>query len=83
MHTVIKNITLGLAMLFTVVVSANNPGLDNLENAKEVLPEAETTIKIMFKVNSRDVEDVFLKIKRVDRIITPKKKLSKVKYTIA
>ncbi|NJB82227.1 hypothetical protein [Wenyingzhuangia aestuarii] len=83
MNKIIKNIILGLAMSFTMSVSANNPGLDNLDNSKEVLPETEATIKAIFKVDAREVEDVFLKIKRVERILTPKKKLSKVKYTIA
>lgn len=83
MNKIIKNIILGLAMSFTMAVSANNPGLDNLDNSKEVLPETEATIKAIFKVDAREVEDVFLKIKRVERILTPKKKLSKVKYTIA
>lgn len=83
MNSIIKNLILGLAFLFTIVVSANNPGTDDLDKLNEVLPGIETLEKKIERTSTKDVQDVFMKIKRVDRILTPKKKLYKVKYTIA
>lgn len=70
-------------MSFTIGMSANNPGVDDLDKLKETIPGVEATIKSIEKINAKDVKDVFLKIKRVDRLLTPKRKLYKVKYRIA
>ncbi len=83
MNTIIKNIIVGFALLFAVTVSASNPNTDDLDNVNEVIPAIEETIKNINKVNAKEVEHVFMKKKRVDRVLTPKKRLSKVKYTIA
>ena len=34
-------------------------------------------------VDAKEVEDVFMRVKRIENILTPKKKLHKKKYTIA
>ena len=86
MNLVAKKIIFSLAFLFTIVMSATNhqPGVDDLDKVNEVIaPSLEKSIFTIEKVNAKEVKGMFRKIKRVDRLLLPKKKLSKIKYTIA
>jgi|GEM_PF-4266446 len=86
MDLIIKKIIIGLAFSFTCIMSASNnhPNVDDVDKLNDVIaPSAEIFIYKIEKVNAKEVKSMFRKIKRVDRLLLPKKKLSKVKYTIA
>ncbi|MDO6737194.1 hypothetical protein [Wenyingzhuangia sp. 2_MG-2023] len=82
MKKFINTTILASAMFFATIVCASNPtsgGDDKLNNAHKI----DTSIFSTPKVDYKEVKDVFRINKRVDRIFKPKKKLSKLKYTIA
>lgn len=83
MNTTTKYLILGTTMMIASLANANNPGTDDLDNLNEVIPAIEKTIKNINKVDAKEVEHMFMKKKRIDKIFSPKKKLSKTKYTIA
>ncbi len=83
MNKFLKNIILGFAILCSLVAKANDPGIDLLKDTIDNIPAIENSIQELNKVDAKEVKHVFLKKKRIDKIFTPKKKLSRKKYTIA
>ncbi len=83
MKSSIKHFFVVIALLGTAMVNASTPTTDDLDKLNIEVPKATSRANKVEKVNTEEVKEVFLKIKRVDRIFTPKKRLRKKKYTIA
>lgn len=79
MHSVIKNLFFVFVLTISMATQAN--GLEK-EDPKDAETKTETSAKEN-TVDAKEVEDVFMRVKRIENILTPKKKLYKKKYTIA
>ena len=77
MHHFFKHILFVLVLTLSMSMQAN--GVDPVATKTEEATSKEENATVDYK----EVEDVFMKIKRVDNILSPKKKLRKIKYTIA
>ncbi|ANW96441.1 hypothetical protein AXE80_09185 [Wenyingzhuangia fucanilytica] len=79
MHILIKKLLFVSVLIFSVSTQAN--GLEKeVPKASEDKTETSTEESA---VDYNEVKDVFMPVKRIDNILTPKKKLRKKKYTIA
>lgn len=65
-------------MVLTVSISVQANGIEKEDPVTSTSEKEENTT-----VNYKEVKDVFMKVKRIDNILSPKKKLRKKKYTIA
>ncbi|MGY5354315.1 hypothetical protein [Wenyingzhuangia sp. IMCC45467] len=78
MHSIIKNIL--FVFVLTVSLSSHANGLEKGDPKDS---ESKTETSTENTVDAKEVEDVFMRVKRIENILTPKKKLYKKKYTIA
>ena len=75
-------------LFVSVLIASVSMNATNLEKVieEEITPKKEASIsteEVSEKVDYKEVQDVFMKIKRIENIFSPKKKLNKKKYTIA
>ena len=79
MRVVIKNLLFVFVLTISMSTQANGLEKGDPKNSetKTETPAEENT------VDAKEVEDVFMRVKRIENILTPKKKLRKKKYTIA
>lgn len=73
MSVFIRNIFFVLVLMFSMSTQANG-----LQKEDPIVSKTKKSL-----VNHKEVQEVFMKIKRVENILSPKKKLRKKKYTIA
>lgn len=79
MQTITRKLFFVLILMISISMNAQD-----VQNGDPVVSKAtkendkETSI-----IDDKEVEDVFMKVKRVENILKPKKKLRKKKYTIA
>ncbi|MDO3695558.1 hypothetical protein QVZ41_11975 [Wenyingzhuangia sp. chi5] len=79
MHVIIKNLLFVFVLTLSLSTQAN--GLEK-GDPKDSETKTETSTEEN-TVDAKEVEDVFMRVKRIENILTPKKKLYKKKYTIA